>query len=43
MSLEANKANIRRVFVFRFSDSQVVEEWSAGWEWLASVPLLPAP
>ena len=29
--------------VFRFSDGQVVEEWSAGWEWLASVPFLPAP
>jgi predicted ester cyclase len=29
--------------VFRFCDGQVVEEWSAGWEWLASVPLLPAP
>jgi predicted ester cyclase len=29
--------------VFRFTSGQVVEEWSAGWEWLASVPLLPAP
>ena len=29
--------------VFRFEDGQVVEEWSAGWEWLADIPLLPTP
>lgn len=29
--------------VFRFRDGQVVEEWSAGWEWLAGLPTLPTP